>query len=75
MHNSFAQYQQFLDWLITNPSLVDVRKIRDYAVQSEGLDDALSFAIALIKKSHGKRERRNTNISNYNQKQHTRINA
>lgn len=75
MDSSFEQYKTFLDWLVANPSLIDVRKIRDYTHQGESLEDALSFTMAIIKKSHGKRERRNSNIKTYNQKRYTRFNA
>jgi hypothetical protein len=75
MDTPLEQYKAFLDWLIANPSLIDVRKIRDYTQQSVSLEDALSFSVAIIKKSAGKRERRNTTIKAYNDKRYTRFNA
>ena len=75
MQTSLERYQRFLDWLIANPRLVDVRKIRDYAIQAKTIEDALSFSNAVIAKSAGKRERRQTNVKRHNSKQYDRLNA
>jgi len=75
MDSSLERFQIFLEWLIANPSLVDVRKIRDYATRASTVDDALSFSNAVISKSTKKREHRQSNIVRHNQKQYDRLNV
>lgn len=75
MDTDLQRYQDFLEWLIANPSLIDVRKIRDYAITSNTLEDALSFTKAVILKSTKKRAIRKTNIVRHNHNYRERFNA
>lgn len=76
MDTNLRLYQEFLEWLITNPSLIDARKIADYArSQASTIDDALLFSQAVIAKSTKKRSTRQSNIVRHNTKQRERFNA